>query len=48
MPEPITIEETAIMATMTTIIIMGEKPALWLPLIRVLMTPMLIKPWAKT
>ena len=48
LPEPITIEETAIMATMTTIISMGEKPALWLPLIRVLMTPMLIKPWAKT
>ena len=48
LPEPITIEDTAMIATMTTIIIMGEKPAPWLPLIRVLMTPMLIKPWANT
>ena len=47
LPEPITMAEPPIIATMTNIIAIGPKPKLWLPSIIALIVPMEIRPLAK-
>ena len=47
LPEPITMAEPPIIATITSIIAIGPKPRLWLPSIIALIVPMEMRPLAK-